>query len=221
MNKRICLILIVILVINNLTCCKAQYNNTENMETYNFELMNNSKYIILGIVRNGWKITMVKMSESGAYYNEYPPAPRFDKVVKLFYPNGNLKYTGKLVGEHLPIGESIYYDEEGKIINRVNEDDKFGKIKLEDLLRFIEKEGHINLETGWGREDIEILKDGRCNKINSNFVMSERLATDGSRYWFIEIPANPNNMYMETTYHIDKNTGEVLLKEIIHKFPVY
>ncbi|NDV64659.1 hypothetical protein D0T60_05325 [Bacteroides sp. 224] len=174
--------------------------------------MNNSKYIILGIVRNGWKIAMVKMSESGAYYNEYPPAPRFDKVVKLFYPNGNLKYTGKLVGEHLPIGESIYYDEEGKIINRVDEDTKFGKFKLDDILKFIENEGWINLETGEGREDVTILEDGRCDKIISRFSISERVTTDGIAYWFIVIRAMSYNNFMKTTYHLDKNSGEVLYR---------
>lgn len=197
-----------------MACCKVQYNNTKEMEKYDFETINKYPATInpIGIIRNGWEIMMSRMTITGAFYKEYPPVPEFYAVGKTFYPRGTIKSKIYYTGERLRFGESIYYDEDGKIINRVNEDAKFGKIKVDDLLLFIEKEGWINLETGEGREDIDILEDGRCDYIPSHFYISEEKVTDGTSYWLITIPAMRYNDFIRTTYHIDKETGEVLYK---------
>ena len=213
------LLFLLIIVLSGLnSSCKAQQTTSEEMEKYDFELMKNNTHAQpYGIIRNGTKVAMYHMGGSGTHYYEYPPWPAYYKIVKGFYPNGNLKVVGKVVGEHISIGETIYYDEQGNI-TRVDEDKKFGKIKIEDILKFIEKEGHINLETGEGFETIKIYNNGGVQPIPSRFGIYPN--SGESMYWAIIIFAAPWNDFMETVYGIDKDTGEVVSKESEQKYPI-
>jgi len=181
------------------------------MNTYDFETMNNAKVNPVGIMRNGWTIVMYKMMDNGAYYNEYPPVPDFYAIHKYFYPNGNIKLRGKYMAQHLSFGEWIYYDEQGNIIKKVDEDAKFGKYKIEDILKFIEKEGWIDLKTGEGREHAIIHENGECDIIPSRF--SVYYADVEKPYWIITIDPARYNEFHRTIYHLDIDTGEVLFKE--------
>jgi hypothetical protein len=184
----------------------------EEMEKYDFETMNKAQSHTVCIIRNGWTILMRKMLETGATYNEFPPSPEFYKIVKNFYPNGMLKSRGKITGSHLSIGVWQYYDEEGNLTKEVDEDKKFGRIKLDQLLKFIEKEGHINLETGEGRE-YALMIDGKFSHIMP-CIFSLNYDERGEKpFWIITIGHAPWNGYHRTIYHIDKETGEVLFKE--------
>ncbi|MDR3339818.1 MAG: hypothetical protein LBT25_06995, partial [Candidatus Symbiothrix sp.] len=94
----------------------------------------------------------------------------------------------------------------------VDEDKKFGRIKLDQLLKFIEKEGHINLETGEGRE-YALMIDGKFSHIRSCRFSLNFDERGEKPFWIITIGHAPWNGYHRTIYHIDKETGEVLFKE--------
>lgn len=198
--------------------CNAQKITGKEMEKYDFELINKSMKNPIGIVRNGWTIIMYKMTSSGAYYNEYPPAPDFYKIVKTFHPNGNLKSIGKIVGANLLTGIWKYYDEYGNLIKEINEDRKFRKIKQNDILKFVEKEECINLKTGEGREFAEISENGNIQSHLCRFYVN--LVEDERKYWAIEIPPAPWNNHFGIIYHIDTDSGNILYKKSKQEFPV-
>ncbi|QYS89799.1 hypothetical protein [Flavobacterium davisii] len=98
--------------------------------------------------------------------------------------NGNLKRKETYIGENVKIGISEYYDEDGTLDKKINEDEKFGKIKYTDCLAFLEKKGYIDLKTGKGRED----KDGRPL---FEFYFNDE---EGHKSWVISIiKGKPNN----------------------------
>ncbi|TWP28475.1 hypothetical protein ETU09_06010 [Apibacter muscae] len=77
------------------------------------------------------------------------PNKFYKKVIK-FYPTGILKskevYFGP--GYEIKTGKSQYYDKKGKLIKEVDEDAKFGAIKPQDIINFLDREGYINKQTG-------------------------------------------------------------------------
>ena len=75
----------------------------------------------------------------GGSQDEMLPLPSFLKIYKEFYANGNLKRKETYIGENVKIGISEYYDEDGVLDKKVNEDAKFGKIKYTDCLAFLDK----------------------------------------------------------------------------------
>ena len=192
----------------NTISCRAQIINN-NMEDYDFKTMDSSTVNPLGIEHNGWIIVMFKMTESGTYYNEFPPAPNFYRIVKTFYPNGRLKSKGKLTGQLLLIGVWQYFDEQGHLIKEVDEDKKFGKLKLIDILRFIEKEGYINLSTGEGRDYAVIEENNKGMIYYGSFSLT---LNNENSYWSILIEPTRKNDFHKTIYHLDKDSGKVLYK---------
>jgi hypothetical protein len=202
---------------NALYACITYKINNENMEKYDFETMNNSKVNPLAFERGGWTIVMYKMSDGDAYYVEIPPAPEFYSVYKEFHSNGMLKTKGKVAAQVLEIGVWQYYDKNGRLIKEVDKDKKFGNIKLDWLLKFIEKEGHINLSTGKGREYAVIEENGE------GFIYSARFSIvldEKGAFWVIGIEPDRENGFHRTIYHIDKNSGETLFKESTQMRPI-
>jgi len=192
----------------NTISCRAQIISN-NMEEYDFKAMDSSAVNPLGIERNGWIIVMFKMYGSGAYYNEFPPAPNFYRLVKTFYPNGRLKSKGKLIGRYILIGIWQYFDEQGHLTKEVDEDKKFGRMKLNDILRFIEKEGYINLSTGEGREHAVIYDNGAAMIYDGVFTL---WFDEKGSFWIITIIPTRKNDFHKTIYHLDKDSGKVLYK---------
>lgn len=87
---------------------------------------------------------------------QIPPPPVFFKIYKEYHPNGYLKVKGKRMGGGATmIGEWEYYDELGQLISKKDEDKKFSKFGYNELLLFLHQQGHINLETGENREDVD------------------------------------------------------------------
>jgi hypothetical protein len=206
-------ITLIIILMNVLYSCKTQKLNSPNMEKYDFETMNNSKVDPLAIKRNGWTIVMEKMSYTGATYYEYPPHHQFYTVIKQFHPNGVLKAIGKRAGRYISIGKWYFYDENGQLTEAVDEDKKFGKITMDWLLKFIEKEGHINLSTGEGLEYAIIDTDGRGVIDHGRFTL---WLEEEKSFWIITVDPAPWNNSYRTVYHIEKDTGEVLFKKSEH-----
>jgi hypothetical protein len=81
---------------------------------------------------------------------EIPPKPSFVKVYKEFYPNGNIKRKETYFGKYTKVDTSLYYDKKGNINKKTDENNKFGKIKPENILSFLEEEKQINIKTGGG-----------------------------------------------------------------------
>ncbi|MDH7464176.1 hypothetical protein QEG73_22960 [Chitinophagaceae bacterium 26-R-25] len=147
------------------------------------------------------------------------PPPSFITIMKVFHENGVIEMKGKQIGTHVEIGIWQYFDENGKLIKEEDEDKKFGKIKPDDILRFMEKEKYINLSTGAGRFD----KDGW-----DAFMLSFRPGSDSvivgagrnASKWYITIWPKQENRFMRTDYEINGETGEVISKKTYEAFPI-
>ena len=209
------------IALNILFSCYAQKQTEIMPEKYDFELMRKIKQetgaISTVIKRGNLLIYITPMTDDGAFYNEYSLNPQFYAIQKKFYPNGNLKSKVQFIGEYILTGESIYYDENGNI-TKVDEDAKFGKIKPDWILKFIEKEGWIDLKTGRGREELEILEEGIGRIKHGAFLLKffskgEFVKYPNSSLWIITIRSRPENENYRTRYFIDGDTGEVLEKQ--------
>lgn len=148
-------------------------------------------------------------NDGGSQY-ESKPKPSFVSIYKEFYPNGYIKKKESYVGENVKVGISEYFDEDGNI-KTVNENEKFGKIKVADALNFLEKKDIINLKTGEGKFD----KDGRPTfELNFN-------EENDKKYFVISImqgkPNTPDNFpdigepiaFIPLNYKMDGETGKV------------
>jgi predicted RNA binding protein YcfA (HicA-like mRNA interferase family) len=215
------------------TSCTKQNNNqfkNENsmFEKYDFEIMKASISDKI-VEKNGWKIIMEKISETGAGCFEYPPSPAFYYRYKHFHSNGMIEERGEYIMQGPKIGIWQYFDEKGNLIEEKDEDKKFGKIKPKDILKFIEKEGWINLLTGTGREELMVRDDGSYWIINARFKLGfieigeeiNELDKQKNKHplWYITINPEEYNDFYRTIYKIDRETGEVLEKEVKQIFP--
>ena len=166
-----------------------------------YTLPNGNTIFSIGFIKN----------KKGFQYERLPP-PSFLTIYKEYYANGNLKLKETYIGQQVKVGISQYYDEQGNLIKKVNEDQKFGKIKPQQVLEFLQEKGYINLKTGKGRVDEEgrpvfKLYFGEKNK---------------EKYWVISIVkgipnTDPKNFpkfgeppaYLPLNYVMDGETGKV------------
>jgi hypothetical protein len=135
-----------------------------------------------------------------------PPKPAFYTVNKVYYSGGIIKEKGKYFGRYdlgstpIKIGIWTYFDEQGKVINEVDEDKKFSTFGYNELLTFLDLEKVINLRTGKNRENLHISI--------RNLPLKER------KVWSI-------TAYTDSTeskgvkYYLDYTTGEILIKYAI------
>ena len=135
--------------------------NTENkkmVEKFDIEIYKKTNYGFDNYTKkDGTLISMIDFdSLKGGVLKEVPPKPSFKTVYKEFYPNGNIKKKEIFIGERTKIDTSEYYDQDGNV-EKVEENEKFGKVKPEDVLKFLESKKIINIFNGKGRLD----KDGR------------------------------------------------------------
>lgn len=128
-------------------------------EKFDFELFEKVKKVSEGVYvkPNGDMVVSMNWYEGGdasdkllgGYIREIIGKPPYITVLKEFYIDGYIKEKKTLLGQYLLIGTSEYYDKYGKL-TQVNEENTYGKIKPADVLKFIEKQGVINLKTGKG-----------------------------------------------------------------------
>ncbi len=146
-------ILLLTLLISLVTC-KGQTKNTM-VEKFDFEVYKKTEFGWKNYEKpNGFEVFDIGFDkEKGGSLRERAPKPYFYVVYKEFYANSNLKKKETYIGENVKIGISEYYDEDGTLDKKVNEDEKFGKIKYTDCLAFLEKKDYIDLKTGKGREN--------------------------------------------------------------------
>ena len=177
------------------------------------------KYTIkltMGLMNIRYLVAIIYMQwvfkNKGGFLYERLSSPSFLTVYKEFYANGNLKKKETYIGENVKVSISRYYDEQGHLIKEVNEDLKFGKIKPQQVLEFLQGKGNINLKTGEGQID----EDGRpMFKLNFGEQNNEK-------YWIITIVkgitnTDPKNFpkigeppaFLPLHYVMDGETGEV------------
>ena len=204
--------------------CSCNIKKTNNMtEKYDFETVKSSTTYPCVVDKGNRIILMYSMTESGAHYVEYSTSISFYKIVKNFHPNGMLKSKGTIVGSDFSVGYWQYFDEKGNLIKEEDEDKKFGKIKIDWILKFLEKEGWINLTTGEGREypiiDDKYVEIQSC-RFYLSFIQKGKdipvTKNDPPHLWVVSIPTAKWNNYTQTIYHIDGDTGEVLNKKYYH-----
>ena len=78
--------------------------------------------------------------------HKYP----YYKISKIFsVDDGYIRMETKYAGGHLKFGKQFIYDKKGRL-TIVDQDKKFGKIKLDYIMSFLQDKGIINLKTGAG-----------------------------------------------------------------------
>jgi len=203
---------------NNLT------NDTtmeRNLERYDFiSTLNGTKDF--KEEKDGWIIEKWAKSENTGtmYYKEYAPASDFYVIFKFFHQNGAIKTKGNLFGSIL-FGIFKEYDENGYCINIVDEDKKFGAIKYEYIISFLENKGWFNRKTGENKiaRESPLKTDGTFYREIMRYTRIGFVAAKHDRSgkeieppkWYIRI--NPQNIVRITEYEINGNTGEYKIKE--------
>lgn len=124
--------------------------NNKTIEKFDFEEYKKRESAVHTIKKHDTIISMMFIENKTGTYTEILPKPSFKTIYKEFYANGNIKKKETFIGEKTKVDISEYYDEAGNI-EKVDENKKFGKIKPEDALKFLETKKLINLSTGKGR----------------------------------------------------------------------
>ncbi len=219
----------LMVVIITFFSCNSKNNN---MERYDFERHKELGLKVTQITYKERGDTIIFMSgfDNGGAYEEYPPSPAFYIMRKDFYPNGVLESKGKIMGDHLWIGIWQYYDQRGNLIKEVDEDGKFGAIKPEQILQFLDKKGHINLETGEGRPHY-VFSEGKPSYPNSGRLSIVFIPQKGAEetpnsidfideerkreypFFSVTVRGDQSNGYRRTYYQIHGETGKILETE--------
>lgn len=157
---------------------------------------------------DGTIISMIDFNEKeGGVQKEILPKPSFKTIYKEFYPNGDIKKKEIYVGERMKIDTSEYYDEKGKI-EKVDENKKFGKVKPNDVLKFLEEKKVINLITGDGRFDEDEHPNFEIvfNPSKNEYIITIMKGKPNKGPWD-EIGEPP--AFLPTVYKMDGETGKV------------
>ena len=207
--KRIIIILGIIAVIAN-TCGQTNHNQNNTVmderEKLDFELLDkfaekdkkqDDKGSYVGyywnFTENSIETQLFGDTRYGFTMRQTPPNPAFFQIYKQYYPNGYLKLKGKCMGGGATkIGEWEYYNENGELTSKVDEDKKFGKFGYNELLLFLHQQKHINIETGENRE-----------KVDFGYSIEKK-------QWGVYAI---NTYYWVTEYVIDGETGKVINKK--------
>ncbi|MDR2146318.1 MAG: hypothetical protein LBE91_07665 [Tannerella sp.] len=127
------------------TNMKETYSNKDSVqvERFNYEATKGGTEGVL-FKQGEWLVVIEVIPK---YQEEFAPAKDFYMISKNFYDNGFIKARGKRLGD-LPYGIWEYFDETGHPVKTVDEDAKFGKVQPGDVVKFMEKQGIFNRETG-------------------------------------------------------------------------
>lgn len=184
-------------------------NNNKMREKFDFNEYKNRESAVHIITRNDSIFEMVYNEKRGGHYNITLPKPSFETIYKEFNKDGDITKEEHYIGEKLKVGVSIYYDDVGNV-REVNENEKFGKIKPIDALRFLEKKDLINLKTGEGRKT----KDGW-----PSFELSYEKVEGRNQFIIIIKEGKPDTgpwddigeppAFLPVTYIMDGETGKV------------
>ncbi|MDC2661320.1 hypothetical protein [Bacteroides ovatus] len=213
-------IMITVLLAGFGLACKAQVDSTiiqpyGEIERYDFVSTKNGMEDAI-TERDGWVIEKRKFSNGRAWYDEYAPASEFYMIQKDFRPNGMIWRRTKYLG-YVRFGMYEEFDEEGKLTKLIDEDKKFGKIKPQDIVELLEKEGWFNRKTGENkvtRKSILPTNGEFYMWVMPNIVitfMTKKESKTGKCFWGITV--EPRSEGQRTNYIIDGETGEFTKEE--------
>ena len=166
--------------------------------------------------RDGWVIEKRKFSNGCVWYDEYAPASGFYMIQKDFRSNGMIWRRTNYLG-YVRFGMYEEFDEEGKLTKLIDEDKKFGKIKPQDIIELLEKEGWFNRKTGENkvtRKSILPTNGELYMWVMPNIVitfMTKEESKTGKCFWGITV--EPRSEGQRTNYIIDGETGEFTKEE--------
>ncbi|MCW3170793.1 hypothetical protein OMO38_19865 [Chryseobacterium sp. 09-1422] len=204
-----------LLILLNSCNGKNKDNSTKNIENkkmvekFDIEIYKKTNYGFDNYTnKDGTLISLIDFdSLKGGVLKEIPPKPFFKTIYKEFYPNGNIKKKEIFIGERTKIDTSEYYDQDGNV-EKVEENEKFGKVKPEDVLKFLESKKIINISNGKGR----LNKDGRP-------TFEIQFDKNKKEYIIIIVEGKPNTepwdnigeplAFLPLIYKIDGETGKV------------
>lgn len=209
--------------------CKAQDDSTMvqahgEIEKYDFAATENGTKGVRFM--RGQTLVIIGKISSGGITNEYAPACDFYTTYKTFHPNGMLREKGCYYFRTVAFGEWEYYNEHGDLINTINEDTKFGKIKPQDIISLLEKEDWFDRKTGANKllyaPEYILNKDSTYTVINPPNFRTDGYFTyeinrwmdvsfdssNGYTQWFVSIEPTAINNWTWTIYKIDGDTGE-------------
>ena len=148
--------------------------------------------------------------------HKYP----YYKISKIFsVDDGYIRMETKYAGGHLKFGKQFIYDKKGRL-TIVDQDKKFGKIKLDYIMSFLQDKGIINLKTGagWYNKDfdlnyaIDFFEEEKIWEI----VLPEAEPYDPKKHG---VPKEIKGVaiclkdYVDIVWYIDGETGQVYTKE--------
>ena len=130
---------------------------------------------------------------------------------KEYYSSGQIKIIGTTLLDNtavgVPIGIWEYFDINGNLEKKIDENKKFGKFGSNELLQFLESKKIINLKTGEGW----YLKDNR-NSFTVSFDEVDKtwevISSEGS---IVRAEKSPTGQALKVKYYylIDSNTGKI------------
>ena len=153
--------------------------------------------------------------------HKYP----YYSIYKEFYEDGYIKKQMMSVGTYTHIGKTLLYDRKGSL-TIIDEDKKFGKIKIDYVMNFLQKKGIIDLKTGAGWYDSEF-------DLNYSLEFEKE---KGKKYWIVTkkkgerfdpekhklpevlegVMITPKE-YIPYVWYIDAKTGQVYVEEELYK----
>ena len=158
-----------------------------------------------------------KIYDTKELVNEYP----FYTISKRFYEDGYIEFQKKIVGDYVLIDESFYWDKQGKL-TIIDENKKFGKIRIDYIMKIVEKLGYIDLRTGAGwynlNDEYSIFNyelDFLDNEYGKYWIIidpkNERF--DPKKHKFPEYEYGDPAMYISKSWFVDGETGQVYTEE--------
>jgi len=173
-----------------------------------------------------------KIYDTEELVNEYP----FYTISKRFYEDGYIEFQKKIVGDYVLIDESFYWDKQGKL-TIIDENKKFGKIRIDYIMKIVEKLGYIDLRTGAGwynlNDDYSIFNyelDFLDNEYGKYWIIidpkNERF--DPKKHKFPEYEYGDPAMYISKSWFVDGETSQSketifnnLIKRLIERKPIF
>lgn len=148
--------------------------------------------------------------------HQYP----YYKIFKLYYWNGiygsdnYIKSYEKILPNDVRIDQSYHWDENGNL-TIIDENKKFGKIRVDDIMKIVEKLGFINLKTGVGWFNLSRLEFNYelffvDNKYGKYWII---VMLKGEKYDEKKHGRGDFPEYLSTYWFVDGETGELFTEE--------
>jgi len=137
---------------------------------------------------------------SDRQYREYTSDTSIYCIQTHFYQNGVIKEKGKLIPPHLKFGEWEYFNENGELSKKKNEDERFGKVTLSEILKFSFKNKYAYRKNIYPltRKDNELIEQNSTS-LSISFV-------DNKKEWKVRY----DDSYYYHEYTIDGETGKII-----------